>query len=91
MSIFDQVFGEHVNSIVFYHVNGMSRVDEKNGVLSFKISPTYKADYVEIASNKDDTFNVTLFKQSEPYRFFKAVERSNVINVLEIGTDVMFG
>ena len=92
MSIFDRVFGEHINSIAFYHINGMTRVDERDDVLSFKITPTYMADYVEIAAikNNDNAFDITLFKRSEPYRYFKAVDRENVVEILEKGTDAIF-
>ena len=90
MSIFEQVFGTQgvINSMNY--VNGMHNIHERDGVLSFAITPTHKADSVVLELNDNTTFNITFYKHDNPCQYFQQVEECGVLDVLEQGLGVLF-
>ena len=90
MDIFEQIFGNEGSLVRLGHVNGMNGIHEKDGVLTFTLTPTHKADSVAIKRRQDSCFDITLFKRQMPYRYFQQVPCEHVVGVLEASTDLLF-
>ena len=90
MSIFEQVFGCQGSLVCLSHVNGMSSIHEKDGILTFTLTPTHKADSVLIKQRDVNTVDITLIKRQMPYQYFQGIDYRDVVGVLEKSTDLLF-
>lgn len=91
MTVFEDVFGHCGSMTKMKLVNGMTNVHEKDNKLTFSITPTHKADTVVVEKGEQPgLYNITLYKRKTPYQYFQHVDVKNVVDVLEIATDVLF-